>query len=95
MSEKKIGPIQIPGITGPREATEVSIKESTERWTEVVLDDGSILRIKPVVLSAIRMDDLYDQDGNPVYQLKVNQLMTVASAPDHLKKSAEKPNVKH
>jgi hypothetical protein len=82
-------------LEGPQEATEVPVKESTERWTEVTLEDGTILRIKPVVLSAIRVENQYDQEGNPLYQLKVNQLMTVASAPDHLRKGAEKPNTKH
>ena len=86
MSEKKVK-IDVPGI-GLVDATEVSISESTERWTDIQLSDGSVLRIKPIVLSALRIENNYDQEGNPLYQLKVNQLMTIASAPDHLKKGA-------
>ena len=94
MAEKKIK-AEVPGLPGMHEATEVPIKESTERWTEIQLEDGAVLRIKPVVLSAFRIENQYDQEGNPIYQLKVNQVMAVANIPDHLKKGAEKPDVKH
>lgn len=94
MAEKRIK-AQVPGLPGVQEATEVPIKESTERWTEIHLEDGAVLRIKPVVLSAIRVENQYDQEGNPIYQLKVNQLMTVASIPDHLRKGAGNLQTKH
>ena len=85
MAEKKVK-VQIPGQPGPVDAVEVSVAESTERWTEVQLEDGSVVRLKPVVVGAIRVEGQYDQDGNPVYSLKVNQIMVVASAPEHLRK---------
>ena len=87
MAEKKIQ-AQVPGVDGLVDAFEVSVDESTERWSEVKLADGSVLRIKPVVISAIRVDGKYDQDGNPIYSVKVNQIMTVASAPERLRKGA-------
>jgi hypothetical protein len=68
------------------DAVEVGVAESTERWSEIKLDDGSILRIKPVVIGTARVDGQYDQEGNPVYTVKVNQVMTVASSPEHLRK---------
>ena len=33
---------------------EVSVEQSTERWTDVVLADGSALRLKVTVVSAVR-----------------------------------------
>lgn len=86
MAEKKIK-AEVPGI-GLVDAFEVAVDESTERWSEVKLEDGSVLRTKPVVISAIRVHGKYDQDGNPIYSLKVNQVMTVASVPEHLRKNA-------
>ena len=83
MPEKKTK-IQTPG--GLVDAFEVAVSESTERWTEVRLEDGSVLRLKPVVIGAARVDGQFDPEGNPVYTIKVNQIMTVASAPDHLRK---------
>lgn len=72
------------------DAVEVGVSESNEKWTEIKLDDGSSLRIKSVILGALRVDGQYDQDGNPLYMVKANQVMTV-SAPDHLRKGATGP----
>lgn len=68
------------------EGFEVPVLESTERWTEVKLEDGSVLRIKPTVVSAIRVQGQYDQEGNPMYALKATNAMMVAEAPEHLKR---------
>lgn len=78
----------MPGI-GLVDAIEVGVSESTERWTDITLEDGSVLRLKSVVLGAIRIEGQYDMEGKPVYSLKINQVMVVVSAPDHLRKGAE------
>jgi hypothetical protein len=83
LPEKKTK-VQTP--TGLVDATEVPVSESTERWTDVRLEDGSVIRLKAVVIGAARIDGQYDNDGNPLYTVKVNQVMVVASAPDHLRK---------
>ena len=85
MAEKKTK-VQLPNI-GVVDAVEVGIKESAERWTEIQLDDGTLIRIRPVVLTVFRIEGHYDQDGNPLYQVKANQVMT-ADAQEHLKKDA-------
>jgi hypothetical protein len=77
------------------EGNEVAIRESTERWTELTLEDGSVLRVKPMIIGAIRIDGQWDQEGNPVYALKGGAPMsTVASVPDHLKKPGTTPGPK-
>ncbi len=65
---------------------EVSVEQSTERWTDVVLADGSTLRLKPTIVSAVRIVGQFDPEGNPLYALKAGQLMVVSSAPDELKR---------
>ena len=65
---------------------DVPVIESTERWTEIKLEDGSVLRVKPSVLSAIRIPDQWDPEGNPMYALKAANAMIVAEAPEHLKR---------
>lgn len=67
---------------------EVTIKETTERWSEVTLEDGATLRLKPNVLSVVRIDGQYDPEGNPLYVLKSNQVMMVANVPAHLRRGA-------
>jgi len=70
-------------------AYEVPIVESTERWTEVKLEDGSILRVKPTVMAAARIEGQFDQDGNPMYALRTTQTMMVSSTPEHLRKGGK------
>lgn len=84
--------IQLPGIDGVVDAVEVPVTEATERWTEIHLSDGTVIRTKPVILSVMRIENHrienhYDPEGNPMYQVKANQIMT-ADAPDRLRKGA-------
>jgi hypothetical protein len=65
---------------------EVPVLESTERWTEIKLEDGSVLRIKPSIIAAIRIPGQYDQEGNPMYVLKATNSMMVAESADIHKK---------
>jgi hypothetical protein len=73
---------------------EVPVIESTERWTEAKLEDGTVLRLKASILSAIRVPGQYDADGNPTYALKAMNAMVVVSAPDHLKRSVQEKETK-
>jgi hypothetical protein len=79
---------QIPGI-GLADVVEVAVTESTERWTDVKLEDGTEIRVKPVIVGAARVENQYDPEGNPLYQLRINQVMTVTNTPDHLRKNAK------
>ena len=67
---------------------DVPVLETTERWTDVKLEDGTSLRIKPSVLSAIRVPGLFDQDGNPLYMLRATNALLVVEAKDQYKKAA-------
>ncbi len=88
MPEKRIKvPFPTPQ-SQPIDGHEVPIVQSTERWSEVTLEDGSVLRVKPNVISAVRIDNQYDQDGNPAYLIRTSQTMAVASAPPNLRKGA-------
>ena len=91
--ERKVK-IQGPPGQPSLEGYDVPIVESTERWTEVKLEDGSVLRVKASILSAIRVPGQYDADGNPMYALKSNVAMIVADAPENLKRGyiAKKAN---
>jgi hypothetical protein len=74
---------------GVIEGTEVQLTESIERWTELKLEDGTVLRVKPVVTTVIRLDQ-YDPQGNPMYAVQGGQTMVLGSVPDHLRQSANK-----
>jgi hypothetical protein len=85
VSDERRGKAYIEG-QGTVEGVEIGVSESIERWTEVKLDDGSVVRLKVVVIGALRLDGRYDPEGNPVYTLKVNPIMAVVSAPEHLRR---------
>jgi hypothetical protein len=72
------------GLEG--EGTEVQIIESTERWSEFTLDDGTVLRLKMVVASFIKADNVFDGDGNPVYAVKGGPQINFISVRDEFKR---------
>lgn len=65
---------------------DVPVLESTERWTDVRLEDGSALRIKASILGAVRIQGQFDPEGNPMYALKSNVQMVISEVPERLKR---------
>jgi hypothetical protein len=79
--------IPFPTPASPlRDGYEVGVRESTERWSEITLEDGSVLRLKPTVFSAVRIEGEFDPEDNPMYAVKAGQVLVIASAPDNLRK---------
>ena len=70
------------------DGTWVGIIESTERFSDVKLDDGTHLRVRTVVQEVIRFDNLWDPNGNPVYSVNSTTMPTVLDSPAVLKKPA-------
>ena len=93
MPAKKLKVPWPPGTTTLAEGTEVQIKEATERWTDVILEDGSELRLKATVFGAVRLDGKFDPEGNPLYVLKANPVMVIANAPENLRDPAKATKV--
>ena len=87
MPERKV---KVPLPTGIVDGTDVPVMESVERWTELRLEDGSVLRIKPVIISVTRIDGQYDPQGNPMYAVQGGHTMVVGSVPDHLRRGGIK-----
>lgn len=92
MPDRKIK-VNLPNI-GILDGTEVEVLESVERWTEIKLGDGTVLRIKPVVMAVMRIDGRYDAQGNPMYAVQAGQAM-LANAPDHLRQPTHSPKGVH
>ena len=67
------------------DATEVRFQTIREEWNEYQLMDGTVLKMKTVVGEVFRVEDMYDNEGNPVYQVKSNNLLIVKPQ-DALKK---------
>jgi hypothetical protein len=71
------------------EGYDVPVAASQEQWSEVTLEDGTILRVKAVVSSAIRIDSQWDPEGNPLYAVKSGQAIVIVSVPPELKRKVQ------
>ena len=67
------------------DATELSFQNVREYWNEYLLDDGTIIKLKPVATEIFRIDDHYDSQGNPVYVLQSTNILVV-NVPDEMKR---------
>ena len=65
-------------------AEKVDIKDSKEPWSEYQLEDGSVVRVRPVVSRVLKTEE-FDSDGNPIYQLSVANVVFV-DVPENVKR---------
>lgn len=76
--------LNVPGL-GEVDVTAVGYRSGGENWNEYLADDGTVIRLKPVVTSIFRVDGQYDAEGNPVYVVKSTNVMSV-SPPEELRR---------
>jgi hypothetical protein len=69
----------VPGV-------DVPIEESNERWSDIKLEDGTMLRVKITVLSVGRADAEYDPNGYPMYSLDLAPVVTISHVPENLRR---------
>ena len=67
------------------EALPMDINQTNEYWNQYLLDDGTVIKMKLVATKALRVDNKYDQEGNPLYIIQSTNITSV-NAPDNLKK---------
>ena len=79
--EKKV---KVPYQGRQVDGLEMEFKTKKEEWNEYEISDGSTLRLKPVIISIVKIDE-YDPDGNPVYMAKATNVVSI-SAPENLRK---------
>ena len=62
-------------------ATKVNIIESVERFSQIRLDDGTIINIKASPQEVPRIENKFDHNGNPIYVVNSTNVVTVHSSP--------------
>jgi len=67
------------------EATVMPFQVGGEHWNEYLIDDGTVARIKLVVTEVLRVDGVYDPQGNPLYLINMTNVTSI-SAPDELRR---------
>ena len=68
-----------PEITG----TVIPFQPTVESFNEYLLSDGTVLNMKLVVTEVLRIDDAWDDQGQPVYFIN-SQNVTSISVPEEL-----------
>src|SRR5262249_4313619 len=74
---------------GTGEGIQVQVEESTERWSEFTLTDGTVVRAKLTIISAVRVDGQFDQEGNPLYMTNATPVFSMVSVPAKLRKKVQ------
>ena len=67
------------------EAECIDINQNNEYWNQYLLEDGTVLKLKPVATDVVRLIGEYDGEGNPVYVVRSRHILT-AVVPEALKK---------
>lgn len=64
----------------------VDVTESTERWSNYTLSDGTVVKAKVTIISATRLKNQFDQNNRPIYAIEATMTTVVAESPEHLLK---------
>lgn len=67
------------------DGVDVPVDESNEKWSEYTLQDGTVLRLKQVLTEVVRTEG-YDSEGNPVYVIKAQPVLSIVAVADNLKR---------
>ena len=65
---------------------DVPVTESSERWSEFTLEDGTIIRVKVNLIAAVRIPDEFDAQGNPIYVINAGPTIGVLPTDTNLMK---------
>jgi hypothetical protein len=67
-------------VTAFPPTTEVEVVEAREVWSEYRLADGTVLRVKPIMISINRVDEAQWVGGEPVYNMKSTLITDIRAA---------------
>jgi len=67
-------------------AVVMPVTSTQESWSQYLLEDGSLVKVKLIVTEIAKVDGMFEPDGTPVYSAKWNVVLAVTS-PEQLKKA--------
>jgi hypothetical protein len=60
--------------------SEVEVLSAKEVWSEYRLADGTVLRLKPIMIDVSRVSEAQTADGDPVYNMRSTLVTDVKPA---------------
>ena len=73
----------------PVEAEVIEIVQSVERFNDIHLADGTILKMKVVAIEVVRLKDQWNAEGDPIYQIKSQNIVAATNVPEGLRKKGQ------
>lgn len=61
-------------------SSEVDVLSAKEAWSEYRLADGTVLRLKPIMIDVSRVSEAQTADGDPVYNMRSTLVTDVKPA---------------
>lgn len=80
--------VQVPVDGQLHGGVRVGFQVTTEPCTRAELDDGSVIRLKSVIVDVVRIPGKYDSEGMPLYVVKSTGVLAVEGA-EHLHKDSQ------
>jgi len=77
--------VSVVSVASLSRSTEVEVVEAREAWSEYRLADGTVLRVKPIMIAITRVEGAEATTGEPVYAMKstlVTDVRGVKTSPD-------------
>jgi len=68
------------------EGIEVSFSVIQQDWNEYALNDGTTLRVQTVTTAVLRLEGESLPNGDPVYIIQSQNIVTVSNVPEQLRK---------
>jgi hypothetical protein len=78
---------------GTVEAEDVDFESPEEKWRDYELEDGTTLRVKTVVNKVFRIKDMYNELGEPVYQIGTQNMVRATDIPEELRGDMDPENL--
>jgi hypothetical protein len=78
--------VSVLSVASIPRSTEVEVVEAREAWSEYRLADGTVLRVKPVMIAITRVEGAEATNGEPVYNMKstlITDVRGAKSSPDY------------
>lgn len=77
---------RVEGPSGKLEGIEVDITSSNEQVSELRLEDGTVLKVKPSIIQVVRSVSQWDFEGNPIYNVRGQFTVLISEISEELKK---------
>lgn len=67
---------------GEVEAIDLDYESPNEEWRDYELEDGTTLKVKTVVNKVFKLKDVYNDLGEPVYQISTQNMVRATGVPE-------------